>query len=496
MRIRTLASTASIICAVISLGISPSRASGLLWQVENPFRFFKDHKPFALHEAAFASLRNNASPIALPDWVRRTERALNDPDCRDASTPDRCAATAGRHYQQSRLGWAAQTLGHTCYDRDGRPARYPAVCERSYSWGRVKEDYVLPDAHTVNLRITPEVIGEGAGECVWTWQPRRPNAKAETRQLPCKETLTIAHVPYALERAHSGISVTVSLPDGRELSEPELIVEDLLIVALGDSFASGESNPDQPVQFSASREMVYDPSLAQSYAVSRFAPSKPAPGYGLASGDSNPRVLPRRYMEDEKADRYHPLGSREFVAAFEKANARWLSRDCHRSQYGYPLRVAMQLALENRHRSVTFATFACSAAEIDRGLFGEMNAREGVRELPGRKVAPQLDQLADLICRGPHPQRTSYTLPTYAHGHTEITEQKIVKTWCPPQLRKRPIDLVLLSIGGDDVGFCALAAFPSPNSFPISRPSPGFLGPRCISGHRSRASISVCSTGA
>jgi hypothetical protein len=69
-------------------------------------------------------------------------------------------------------------------------------------------------------------------------------------------------------------------------------------------------------------------------------------------------------MEDEKADRYYPLGSREFVAAFEKANARWLSRDCHRSQYGYPLRVAMQLGLENRHRSVTFATFACSAAEI------------------------------------------------------------------------------------------------------------------------------------
>jgi hypothetical protein len=104
MRIRTLASTASIICAVISLGISPSRASGLLWQVENPFRFFKDHKPFALHEAAFASLRNNASPIALPDWVRRTERALNDPDCRDASTPDRCAATV----TISKAGWAGQ----------------------------------------------------------------------------------------------------------------------------------------------------------------------------------------------------------------------------------------------------------------------------------------------------------------------------------------------------------------------------------------------------
>jgi len=41
----------------------------------------------------------------------------------------------------------------------------------------------------------------------------------------------------------------------------------------------------------------------------------------------------------------------EFVAAFDKAAARWLSRDCHRSQYGYPFRVAIELALENRHRS-------------------------------------------------------------------------------------------------------------------------------------------------
>jgi hypothetical protein len=266
------------------------------------------------------------------------------------------------------------------------------------------------------------------------------------------------------------------LPDGRKLDEPELIVEDLFIVALGDSFASGESNPDQPVQFSASREMVYDPSLAQSYGVARMAPDKSKPGYGLASGDSNPRVLPRRYMEDEAADRYYPLGSREFVAAFEKANARWLSRDCHRSQYGYPLRVAMQLALENRHRAVTFATFACSGAEIHHGLFAEMDAREGAREVPGGKVRAQLDQLTDLICRGAHSQAGTYTLPAYAYGHTAISQQKVAKSWCPPQLRKRAIDLVLLSIGGNDVGFGALAAFSLTEQLSDLAPVAGFFG--------------------
>jgi len=53
----------------------------------------------------------------------------------------------------------------------------------------------------------------------------------------------------------------VKLPDGRELVDRDVVVEDLFIVALGDSFASGESNPDRPVQFSATREMVYDPKM-------------------------------------------------------------------------------------------------------------------------------------------------------------------------------------------------------------------------------------------
>src|SRR5262249_14279407 len=61
-------------------------------------------------------------------------------------------------------------------------------------------------------------------------------------------------------------------------------------------------------------------------------------------------------------------------------------------------------------------------------------------------------------------QSASYTLPTYAHGSTRISAQRIMKTWCPPQSRKRAIDVVLMSIGGNDVGFSALAAsFLTPN---------------------------------
>jgi hypothetical protein len=447
--------------AAISAPLTASHAADLIWEVENPFRFFKPTKSFALHEAAFNSVRGDPSMPLPPNIIWRTERALNDPDCKDQSNPDRCEATGGKRYAQSRLGWAAQTVGETCYDSNGKPRHYLPVCERKYSWGSAKEDYVLPEAHTVAIHIAPEQLANVTGDCTWSWQPRKAGGKAETKKIACKDKLTIARVPYAQDRAQSGVAVTVKLPDGRELADAEVAVEDLFIVALGDSFASGESNPDRPVQFSAAREMVYDPTLARDQVAARAPAPGATPNYGLASGDDqfNPKVLPRRYMEDEAQDRFYKLYSPEFAAAFDKAAARWLSRDCHRSQYGYPFRVAIELALENRHRSVTLASLVCSGAAVLEGLLVDMDPREGAAEIPGGKVRAELDQLAELICRGPRSQSASYTVPVYSYGGAQISAQRIAKSWCPPQSRKRSIDVVLLSIGGNDVGFGALAAY-------------------------------------
>jgi len=467
------------LAASSSLAVNSSHAADLIWEVESPFRLFKPTRSFALHEAAFNAARGDpASPLPA-DIIWRTERQLNDPDCKDASTPDRCAATAGKRYQQSRQGWAAQTLGDTCYESNGSPRRYSAQCVRKYSWGSAKEDYALPEAHTVAIRIAPEQLTGVTGDCSWSWQPRKAGGKAETKKIACKDKLTIARVPYALERANSGVSVTVKLPDGRELAEQEVAVEDLFIVALGDSFASGESNPDKPVQFSAEREMLYDPTIMRGEGVASRAPAKDVqPSFGLASGDDqyDPKVLPRRFMDDEAAERFNKLSSPEFQAAFDKAAARWLSRDCHRSQYGYPFRVAIELALENRHRSVTLASFTCSGAEVTQGLFLEMDPREGASEIPGGKVRAQLDQLSDLLCRGARSQSASYTLPTFAHGSTQISAQRIAKTWCPPQSRKRAIDVVLMSIGGNDVGFGALAAYALTENVTDLAPIAGLAG--------------------
>jgi lysophospholipase L1-like esterase len=449
----------ALVFVSIATSAFPAHAADLIWEVESPFRFFKQTSSYTMYEHAFEAARGNAGTPLPVDVIWRTERRLNDPDCKNPTTPTTCAETRRARYDQQRLGWAARTIGEVCYESNGNPRRYPTQCVRKYSWGSAKEDYVLPEAHTVIVGLSPARLAQaGAGQCVWVWRPRFDAGKMEVRKQPCRDKLTIARVPFSLNRADSGVSVLVKLPDGSELSDNNVVVEDLLIVALGDSFASGESNPDRPVTFSASREMLYDPTMARDDMATRSM--KPGENnFNTASEQqADPKVLPRRLLEDEQKDLIYKLSSPEFAKAFDKAGAHWLSADCHRSQYGYPFRVGLELTLENRHRAVTLMSFACSGAEVTEGLFLPMRAREGKPAL----VRPEFDQLSDLLCRGGAPARTTsvnYTLPMFATGSTAIAMQTVTQRWCPPAQRKRAIDLVLLSIGGNDVGFGGLAAY-------------------------------------
>ena len=62
------------VAATSSLAASSCFAADLHWEVENPFRFFKPTKSFALHEAAFNAARGDPSAPLPADIVWRTER--------------------------------------------------------------------------------------------------------------------------------------------------------------------------------------------------------------------------------------------------------------------------------------------------------------------------------------------------------------------------------------------------------------------------------------
>ena len=289
----------------------------------------------------------------------------------------------------------------------------------------------------------------------------------------------IKRVPFSLEKRLSGVSVKVQLPNGMQLEDQNVSVDDVFVVAMGDSFASGESNPDRPVTFSASREMLYEP---PDYRQDRLASRPQKKDYGVASSDDhiNPKALPKRLMEDEQKGLIFKLTSREFQVAFDKSGAQWLSADCHRSQYGYPFRVSIGLALENRHRAVTFVSLACSGADIVEGLFAERDARELTTGPNAQKhVVSQFDQLSDLICRNGAAGRThavSYRLPVYSSGSTSVSEKVFTQQWCPTENRKRAIDVFLLSVGGNDVGFGPLVTYAITESPGDIAPIVGLVG--------------------
>ena len=111
----------------------------------------------------------------------------------------------------------------------------------------------------------------------------------------------------------------------------------------------------------------------------------------------------------------------------------------------------------------------------------------------------QFDQLSDLICRGGNVARSaggSYTLPFFKARLDRRRMRQVAQRWCPPAQRKRPLDLVLLSIGGNDVGFCALALYSMTESASDIAPIANLIGGQIRFAPASRGSISPSSISA
>ena len=132
---RQARSTAWAVSLFACLAATSGQAGDLIWEVESPFRFFKASRSFALHEAAFNAARGDPSAPLPGDIVWRTERALNDPDCKDASTPDRCA----RRPPASAISKAGSAGPHRPWTRPAtRATGVPAA--RPQAWGMAPGD--------------------------------------------------------------------------------------------------------------------------------------------------------------------------------------------------------------------------------------------------------------------------------------------------------------------------------------------------------------------
>ena len=363
------------------LSVSAANATPVIkWRVENPFRLFTDPADTEVHRATFRAL----SPEARRTPVLSAERALQ-----------------GRYDD----GWANSMFKKTCWN----PVTNRHTCE-SY------DDYINPQQHKIIVEISG--LEEAANlTCTWLTAPKGgKEVRGQAITEPCNEAVSF-DVPYP---GSLGIKVEIG---GREVLGTDAKVRDILVVALGDSFASGEGNPDTPVRFS--RERTAD--------------------YGKAGeGGEDLTGYPARVGD------WKQIGDKAFIAE----SAHWLDQACHRSLYSHQLRAALQLAVEDPHLSVTFVGLACSGAEVTFGLFLRYKGNEWV---PNPPLLSQISAATEAQCGKRETQAVD--LPEAYHMNGVIPELKggLVLRKCASNVARK-IDLVFVSIGGNDIGFSRLVA--------------------------------------
>jgi hypothetical protein len=206
--------------------------------------------------------------------------------------------------------------------------------------------------------------------------------------------------PFTLSLARGAYDVTLFISDARGLSasiKKTVTVRDILVVSMGDSFSSGEGNPDEPEHWLLNIQL------------------------------SDP-VWQDTFNLDGKHSR------------------------CHRSLNSWSAQFATNLEQANKHTSVTFVHVACSGAEIggftasDPDHGGLIQPYKGIENDFARTVntvmEPQVRQVLHKLC-------DTDLDPSVAASFGLST---IVGT-CPHPNTMRKIDAMLISIGINDIHF-------------------------------------------
>ena len=263
----------------------------------------------------------------------------------------------------------------------------------------VKENYLTPLDHPVVVRLTGEVpVG---ATCAWTF---------DDGDGPQKSTFDCAEPVNLRVRYGKQTVATVEVSSGSDPTQKistEIQVRDIFIAGLGDSIASGEGNPDRAIALSDEGfcfRYYLGSASAQYYRPSRA-------GYKGGRACEAPDSLQN----------------------WQRYGALWLNAACHRSLYSYQTRTALALAVQYPHIAVTYLPLACTGATIADGLFGSQRARE---------------------C----PSNKSGTTCQAVGVNGQLAELRAALTAARKRQPDRTLDLVLLSIGANDIYFSGLVA--------------------------------------
>ena len=246
---------------------------------------------------------------------------------------------------------------------------------------RFPKNYSFPKTHMVSAWLKKPL----SGECEWQYG----NFK---KQQPCKQRIKfIAQTQFGNDET----ILTVSRLDSSIKLKENILIKDRLILGLGDSFGSGESNPDIP-------------SVVDREALDALAK----------------RSIKDDYLNMKNSTRW--LTDSKF--SWNKQDAQWLDAQCHRSFLSQHILTAMKIAAENPKNTITLIPLACSGAQVNQGILSPQ------KEPPNGKPLKesQLNAAIRYLCSG-------------------SLEKKDNTIGCRGEIRQP--DAILLSIGGNDVGF-------------------------------------------
>lgn len=306
-------------------------------------------------------------------------------------------------------GWAQRIVSQLCLDGDGQLLEF---CLRDYSGNDASdresippENYLTPAKHRIGVKAD----GAPAGAlCTWKFLTDGNDATAVVKKdKPCADEV----FDLAAYGKTTSVQLFVATPENAApTATADVKVRDILLVGLGDSTAAGEGNPDRPV------------GLADNgFCFSRFF-----------TGQVHAYYRPNRagYSGNRSCDPDSPDDPKKWA----EGRAYWMNGACHRSLYSYQLRVALALAIENPQIAVTFIPLACTGATIRSGILNRQLARERYCDFgPGRPpcsrwVSGQMDTLNIILAK--------------VHQRD----------------KNRNPDLLLLSIGANDIDFSGLVA--------------------------------------
>jgi lysophospholipase L1-like esterase len=262
----------------------------------------------------------------------------------------------------------------------------------------VKESYLTPVDHPVTVQLTGQ-IPVGA-TCAWSF---------DDGEGPRQSTFDCAEPVNLRARYGRATVATVEVSSGLEAPQrvaTEIMVRDIFIAGLGDSIASGEGNPDRPIALSD--EGFCFRSYLGTAGAQYYRPSRA--GYKGGRACEAPDTL----------------------QVWQRQSALWFNSACHRSLYSYQTRTALALAVQYPHIAVTYLPLACTGATIPDGLFGSQRARE----CPPTKSASS--------CLGT--------------VNAQLAELREAVTAAKRRQPERKLDLILLSIGANDINFSGLVA--------------------------------------